>query len=341
MPTADIRAQITDRLDELFQRHRPVEAGEVAKFYESGRGYYPPEEAGPEQDAFAITLATTDGEVYSAGDHEVPFALQSISKVFAYGLALADRRRDEILTRVGVEPSGVAFNSLAFDTRHARPFNPMVNAGALVTTDLVRGATAERKFERLLGLMRVCAGTDDLEADELTYGREVRTADRNRGTAYLMRAEGMLDGDVEELLGVYLRQCSVKVTCDQLAVMAATLANGCVNPITGERALPRGRVRDLLSVMYTCGMYDAAGTWAYFVGVPAKSGVDGGILAVVPGKLGIAVYSPGLDEHGNSVRGVRVCEEISRRLGLHVFATEDEDAMVGVAAPDPEQMEAA
>lgn len=333
MATADTRARITNRLEELFERHRPLEQAAVDKFYESGRGYYPPEEAGAERDTFAITLATVDGAVYSAGDHEVSFPLHSVSKVFAYALALVDRRREEILARVGVEPSGDAFNSITFDERHHRPHNPMINAGALVTTDLVRGTTAERKFERLLGLMRVCAGTSALEADEVTYRRELRSADRNRATAYLMRAEGMLDGDVEELLGLYLRQCSVHVTCDQLAIMAATLANGCVNPITGDRALPRSRVRDLLSVMYTCGMYDAAGAWAYDVGVPAKSGVSGAVLAVVPGKFGIGVYSPGLDAHGNSVRGVRVCEEISRRLGVHVFATEGEDAVVGTADP--------
>ena len=147
-----------------------------------------------------------------------------------------------------------------------------------------------------------------------------------------MRAEGMLEGDVEELLALYLHQCSVRVTCEQLAVMGATLANAGVNPFTGERALPRKGVRDLLSVMYTCGMYDAAGQWAYEVGVPAKSGVSGGILAVVPGKLGIGV-SPGLDVYGNSVRGMGVCYEIATRLGVHVFASEDEDALIGSATP--------
>ena len=334
MPSSETRTQIAERLEELYQRHLPLEPGAVAQFYESGRGYYPPSEAGPEQDRFAVCLATVDGELFRAGEHDAAFPLQSISKVFAYALALADRRPDEVLARVGVEPSGDAFNSLVFDERHRRPHNPMVNAGALATTDLVSGTTAERKFERLLGLMRVFAGDAPLEADETTFRREVRTADRNRATAYLMRAEGMLVGDVEELLALYLRQCSVQVTCAQLAVMGATLANGCVCPFTGERALPRARVRDLLSVMYTCGMYDAAGAWAYDVGVPAKSGVGGGILAVVPGKFGIGVWSPGLDVYGNSVRGVRVCKEISARLGVHVFATDEEDAVLGHGAPD-------
>ena len=163
----------------------------------------------------------------------------------------------------------------------------------------------------------------------------MRTADRNRATAYLMRSQGMLEGDVEAILALYLQQCSVRVTCRDLAVMAATLANGCVNPLTGERVLPRERVRDVLSVLHTCGMYDAAGQWAYDVGVPAKSGVSGGILAVIPGKGGIGVFSPGLDAYGNSVRGVRVCYEMSERLGLHVFATEAEDAMLRVSTQAP------
>jgi glutaminase len=144
----------------------------------------------------------------------------------------------------------------------------------------------------------------------------------------------MVAGDVEGILGLYLQQCSVMVTCRDIAVMAATLANGGVNPLTGDRALPRAHVRDVLSVMYTCGMYDAAGQWAYEVGVPAKSGVSGGILAAIPEKVGLGVFSPGLDVYGNSVRGVRVCHEISERLGLHVFATEGEDALLGASRTD-------
>ena len=338
MPRSEIRTRVNRRLQELYERHLPTDDARLEQFYESGRGYYPPEEAGPERDRFAVCLATVDGELYEVGDHAFPFPLHSISKVFAYALALADHRREDVLARVGVEPSGDSFNSMVFDERGHRPHNPMINAGALVATDLVRGATAQRKVERLVDVMRTCAGDEGLSVDDATFRREMRTADRNRAMAYLMRSEGMLSGDVEELLSIYLRQCAVHVTCAQLARMGATLANGCVNPFTNERALPRSRVRDLLSVMYTCGMYDAAGAWAYDVGVPAKSGVSGGILAVVPGKLGLAVYSPGLDAYGNSVRGVRVCAEISARLGLHVFATEDEDAVLGPAPPEPEQL---
>lgn len=306
-----------------------MDEGPVARFYESGRGYYEPGEAGEERNLFGVAFATDTGDVHVAGDCDVPFPLQSLSKVFVYGLALEDRGRDEVLRHVGVEPSGDAYNSIVMDERNHRPHNPMVNAGALVTSDLVHGRDPDEQLERIVARLRVYANNDSLQVDEDIFEREMRTADRNRATAYLMRSQNMLRGDVETILALYLRQCSVKVTCRDLAVMAATLANGCVNPISGERALPCERVRDLLSVMYTCGMYDAAGQWAYEVGVPAKSGVSGGILAAVPGKMGLGVFSPGLDEYGNSVRGIRVCHDISERLGLHVFATEGEDELRG------------
>lgn len=333
MLTSEISDRVDYRLEELYERHLYLEESAVARYYESGRGYYGPELAGEERNRFAICLATTDGEIYEVGDYQKQFALQSLSKVLTYGLALSDHGRDEVLRHVGVEPSGDPFNSIVFDERKKRPHNPMVNAGALVTSDLVRGESSSEKIERLLEVFRKYAGNDSLEVDEDTFEAEINTADRNRAAAYLMRSQGMISGDVEEILSLYLKQCSVKVNCRDLAVMGATLANGCENPVTGERALPLRRVRELLSVMHTCGMYDAAGQWAFDVGVPAKSGVSGGILAVIPGKMGIGVFSPGLDSYGNSLRGVRVCEEISKRLGLHVFASEAEDALLG--APQP------
>jgi len=329
VPAPDVNANVDRRLAELYERQRAVDDEEVASFYVARRGYYAPSEAtAGERDAFGICLASIDGSVFSAGAAQTPFALQSISKVFVYALALADRGRDRVLERVGVEPSGDAFNSITFDERHHRPFNPMVNAGALVATDLVRGADRDEQLARILSMLRLFAANDDLEVDRATFQTELRHADRNRATAYLMRSQEMLAGDVEEVLALYLQQCSVLVTARDLAVMAATLANGCVNPVTGVRVLPADRVRDVLSVMHTCGMYDAAGQWAYDVGLPAKSGVSGGVLAVAPGKLGIGVWSPGLDAFGNSVRGVRVCEEISDRLGLHVFAPDTEDELL-------------
>jgi glutaminase len=328
VPTPADSQRVDERLENLYRSHLLVGEGGVASYYESGRGYYGPELAAEERGRFGICIVRTNGETHQAGDHDRPFALQSISKVFVYGLALADHGGDYVLKHVGVEPSGDAFNSIVFDERNNRPYNPMVNAGALVTTDLVRGKDPTEKFERILGTLQSYAGNRGLEADEQTFEAEMRTADRNRATGYLMRSQGMISGDVEEILALYLRQCSVRVTCLDLAAMAATLANGGVNPLTGERALPLRHVREVLSVLHTCGMYDAAGQWAFDVGVPAKSGVSGGILAVVPGKGGIGVFSPGLDAHGNSVRGIGVCREISERLGLHVFATEAEDALL-------------
>ncbi len=328
MPTPEISRRINEELAALHRRHLPITDDAVASYYTSGRGYYPPERSGAERDSFGIGLATVDGETYQVGDWDVPFALQSISKVFVYGMALTDHGREELLQRVGVEPSGDAFHSLVFDEHHNRPFNAMVNAGALRTTDSIRGASAGDKLERVLAVLRCYAANDGLVVDPHTFDAELRGADRNRGTAYLMRSHGMFDGDVEASIALYLQHCSVQVTCRDLAIMAATLANGGVNPITGRSALRRDVVRDVLSVMYTCGMYDFAGQWAYSIGVPAKSGVSGGLLVVVPGKAGIGVFSPGLDRFGNSVRGTRVCREVSERLGLHVFATESEDDLL-------------
>jgi glutaminase len=243
VPTPANSQHVDERLQELYRRHLLVGEDNVANYYESGRGYYEPELAAEERDRFSICIVRTDGEVLQVGDHDQPFALQSISKVFVYGLALADHRRDHVLKHVGVEPSGDAFNSIVFDERNNRPYNPMVNAGALVTTDLVRGKDSAEKFERILDTLRSYAGNERLEVAEQIFEAEMRTADRNRATAYLMRSNGMISGDVEGILALYLRQCSVQVTCQDLAVMAATLANGGVNPLTGERALPLRHVR--------------------------------------------------------------------------------------------------
>jgi len=312
-------------VQDLYRRHLQLPDADVDRVYDARRGYVPLAEAPSVRDLFGLSLETVEGEELGAGDTDFPFALQSISKVFAYALALADHGREGVLKRVGVEPSGEAFSSLVFDEHNNRPFNPMVNAGALAATSLIKGKSSSEKLDRILSLLRLFAGNETLTADEKTFEAELQSADRNRAIAYLMRSEGMLDGDVEATLELYLHQCSVHVTSRDLARMGATLANGGVNPLTGQRALPGPMVRDVLTVMYTCGMYDFAGEWAFSVGVPAKSGVSGGVLVVVPGKGGVGLFSPGLDRFGNSVRGTRVCQELSLRLGAHLFATPDED----------------
>lgn len=333
MTSAATGRRIDGRLRELHARiaDEPLPGDE--RYYVSGRGYLAAGQVGAERDHFAISVATIDGEHFDVGDRTVAFPLHSVSKVFTYALALADHGPDRVLERVGVEPSGDPFNALRVDERTMRPYNPMVNAGALVTNDLLVGTDPDQRLARALQMLRDCAGDQRLAVDPVTLDAEVAHADRNRGAAYLMRSVGMLHGQVDDILRLYLAQCSVHVTTASLATMGATLANGGRNPITGTRILPRRLVRDVLSVMHTCGMYDYAGYWAFEVGIPAKSGVGGAILAVIPGKLGIGVYSPGLDGHGNSVRGIRVCRELSERLGLHVFATPDEDALLTTASP--------
>jgi glutaminase len=279
----------------------------VSRYYESGRGYIAPECAGNAREQFAISIAGVGGEVHRAGDHQLAFPLHSISKVFAYAQALEDHGREAVLRRVGVEPSGDAYNSITFDEHNRRPHNPMVNAGALATSELIQGRDMHEKLERVLRLIRGLAGNEQLAVDEDVFSREADTADRNRATAYLMRSDGMLSGDVEATLALYLRQCAIKVTCADLAMIATTLANGGRNPLTGQPVLSPRVNRDVLSVMLTCGMFDFAGEWTYQVGFPAKSGVSGGIIAAIPGKLGIGVFSLGLDRFGNRVRGARVC----------------------------------
>ena len=303
-------AAVQSFLESLHEACRELRGGKVAD--------YIPELAKVDPNLFGICLVTADGQVFEVGDAAHLFTIQSISKVFVQGLALEDHGRDYVLARVGVEPTGDAFNAIILDEASKRPYNPMVNAGAIATTSLIRGDGPTERLNRLLEMFRRYVG-HDIVVDVATYVSEWATGDRNRAMAYLMRHFKMVDWNIEEALDLYFQQCSVMVSCRDLAVMAATLANQGVNPITGDRAVEAGYIRDILSVMYTCGMYNFAGEWAYRVGLPAKSGVCGGIIAVVPDQLGIAVFSPPLDERGNSVRGVRVCEAISQEFGLHLF----------------------
>ncbi|MFO1071829.1 MAG: glutaminase A [Geminicoccaceae bacterium] len=297
-------------LDELYDRYRDLDDGRLAS--------YIPELAAVDPDRFAISLVTADGFAYDTGDREARFTIQSVSKAIVYGLALEDWGHDEVLRRIGVEPSGDPFNSISFDEANNRPYNPMVNAGAIAATSLIRGRDLAERQARLLATFERCVGRP-LAIDEGVYRSELATGHRNRAIAYLELNAGMIEGDVEAHLDLYFWQCAILVTAHDLAVTAATLANGGLNPITGERALKAENVRDVLSVMTSCGMYDFAGEWQLSVGLAAKSGVGGGIIAVEPGELGIGVFSPLLDESGTSCRGVRVCRDLSQQLGLHML----------------------
>ncbi|WP_016952851.1 glutaminase A [Anabaena sp. PCC 7108] len=297
-------------LKDLHSQYKSLQEGVVAN--------YIPELAKVNPNLFSICIVTVDGQIYEVGDYQQLFTIQSISKVFVYGQALEDHGRDYILTRVGVEPTGEAFNAIILDEQSKRPYNPMVNAGAIATTSLIKGSGPTERLNRLLDMYRRYIGRD-VFVDISVFTSERSTGHRNRATAHLMLNFGMIDQNIEEALDLYFQQCSVMVNCRDLAVMAATLANKGINPITKEKAVDNRYVKDILSVMYTCGMYNFAGEWAYNVGIPAKSGVCGGIIAVVPNQMGIGVFSPLLDFRGNSVRGVKVCEQLSQRLGLHLF----------------------
>jgi glutaminase len=236
------------------------------------------------------------------------------------GYALQHYGRDYVLRHVGVEPTGEAFNSIVLDEVANRPFNPMINTGAIAVAALMPGNTAEERIATMLDLFSNLAGRR-LEIDQSVLQSEQATGhrNRNRAIAYMMLNTGMIERDPIEALDLYFRQCSITISCRDLAMMAATLANDGVNPLTGVTVLDPQYVRDVLSVMNSCGMYNYAGQWSYEVGMPAKSGVSGCIMAVIPGQVGIGVYSPPLDAQGNSVRGIRVCQDISNEFELHAF----------------------
>lgn len=298
-------------INDLHNRYRTLDEGHLAS--------YIPELTKANPDWFGISIVTTDGQIFEVGDTQQNFTIQSISKVFAYGLALEDHGRKELLEVVGVEPTGDPFNSLIrLDEDSKRPFNPMINAGAIATTSLIKGTDPTDKLNRLLAMFERYLG-QEVVIDMPTFMSERSTGHRNRAMAHLMLNFGMIDHDIDAALDLYFQQCAVMVSCQNLAMMAATIANEGIQPVTQTRSLAASYVKDLLSVMYTCGMYNRAGEWAYRVGIPAKSGVSGGIIAVVPGKAGIATFSPLIDKNGNSVRGLQVFEELSREYGLHLF----------------------
>jgi glutaminase len=297
-------------LSELHERLSRLSDGRVAD--------YIPELSKADPRWFGIAIATVDGKTFAAGDTGVPFTIQSVSKPFAYGYALREHGTAAVLRKVGVEPTGEAFNSIVLDEVHNRPFNPMVNAGAIAVAELYKGASPEERRSEMMRVFAQFAGRK-LDLDETVYRSEDETGHRNRAIAYMMLNSGMIERDPRDVLDLYFRQCSIRVTALDLALMAATLANDGVQPITGEPVLGVDEVRDVLTVMSSCGMYNYAGQWAFEVGIPAKSGVSGAIVGVIPGQIGIGIFSPPLDEYGNSVRGVTACKEISRAFGLHVF----------------------
>jgi glutaminase len=311
-PADPITSPISQWLKELHAKYKDAADGALAS--------YIPELTRANPMHFGVALTTPDGQTYEVGDSDVLFTIQSISKPLVYGLALEDHGVSEVLRKVGVEPTGEAFNSIVMDEANNRPFNPMVNAGAIATTSLIKGTGTQERFARILGMFSRYAGRQ-LTIDQAVFQSERATGNRNRAIAYLQLNSGMITEPVSEHLDLYFMQCSILISARDLAMMAATLANNGVNPVTGERAIAAEHVKTVLSVMASCGMYDYSGEWVYRVGLPAKSGVGGGIVAVLPGEFGFGVFSPLLDAHGNSYRGIEVCKELSQRFHLHVYDT--------------------
>ena len=297
-------------LVDLHARYRDYDEGKPAD--------YIPELGKANPKDFGIVIATTDGRIYEIGETKKEFTIQSISKPFTYALALKLLSDEYMETKVGVEPSGDAFNAISLHPDTGIPRNPMINAGAIATTAQVMAHDPERAETLLLDFYSDMAGRA-LQVNESVFRSERDTGHRNRAIGHLLRNFDIINTNPEPGLQLYFRQCSVSVTCRDLAVMAATLACQGRNPLTGTDVIDPAITTNVLAVMGSCGMYDYTGQWLYNVGMPAKSGVGGGVLAVVPGRLGLAVYSPPLDSYGNSSRGIAVCEEISERLQLHLF----------------------
>lgn len=276
--------------------------------------------ADADPDLCAVALALPDGEVRSSAQGDVAFSLQSAVKPFLFALALLDTD-GEALDRVGIEPTGEAFDAIKLESGTGRPPNPMVNAGALLTASLVEGTDPDARAARIARGLASFAGRD-LDVDEEIAHNEHLLGDRNHALAHLMRAEGTMAVGADDAVSVYARACATLVDAETLALMGATLACGGVNPRTGERAVPTRVARDVVSVMATCGVYDGSGRWMRAVGIPAKSSVSGAIVLAAPGRLGAAVISPPLDSQGTSVRGRHASEALSEALGIHSFDVE-------------------
>jgi glutaminase len=306
-------AMIEQLLAEAHERYRRVEDGTVAD--------YIPALAAARPDLFAISMVGVDGSVHSIGDVAQEFSIQSISKPFVFALVCQALGGGEARRKIGVNSTGLPFNSvMAIELNRDRTMNPMVNAGAIATTSLAPGLTADDKWQFLRNGLSRLAGRE-LNIDTAVYESEAATNDRNRGIARLLHGYQRIYFDPDEATDIYTRQCSLNVTVTDLAVMGATLADGGVNPITGETVIDAGRCRQVLAVMTTAGLYEQSGDWLYEVGLPGKSGVSGGLVTIAPGKGGLGTYAPKLDSAGNSVKGQLVTRFLSDRLGLNLFAS--------------------
>ena len=272
-------------------------------------------------DHLGIAVTTLDGREYLAGDWEVKYTMQSISKVISLMLAIMDKGSRNVFTKVGMEPTGDGFNSIVnLEVKKLnKPYNPMINAGAIVISSLIEGKTVDEKIKRIVTFTQKITDNKSIKVNEEVYQSEQETGDRNRALAYFMKSNRILTGSVEESLEVYFKQCSIEVNSRDISRIGAMLANDGILPWTGERIISRETARIVKTIMVTCGMYDESGEFAVHIGIPAKSGVGGGIMAAVPRRMGIGVFGPSLDDKGNSIAGIKMLQELSKELDLSIF----------------------
>jgi len=304
-------AQLQAAVDKAYESYKDVKEGANAN-------YIPILDEVP-SDLFAVVIATKEGELFVAGDADYRFSIQSVSKPFTAALIMAQQGPAAVKENIGVEPTGLPFNSkAAIELYEDRAVNPLVNAGAIAAVSLVQAESEAERWERILDNIEGFAGSD-LPVLEDVYKSEYETAWGNRAIANNLYNYGRLYAEPEESLRVYTRQCSIGINTRDLAIMGATLANGGTNPLTGRQLLPAAHVPELLAIMATAGFYDESGEWMYSAGLPSKTGVGGGIVSVVPGQFAIAAFSPRLNEAGNSIKAMRAIRQIAGDLGLGLF----------------------
>lgn len=292
--------------------HRDLSRGRVAD--------YIPELGKADPGQLGLCVKTIDGQTVECGDVEQRFTMQSICKVVSLAAALQSVGEEKVFAHVSMEPSGDAFNSIIkLDTVSNRPFNPMINAGAISVVSLL---TQRFSFRQLLELVRKLCQDDQISVDEAVYQSETATGNRNRAIGYILKSKGVLEGDVSKAMALYFQLCSLSINTRSLAGLGLVLANGGVEPSSGVRYLDEQVVRTVKTLMLTCGMYDGSGEFAVHVGIPSKSGVGGGIMSCVQGRMGIGTYGPALDDKGNSVGGRHMLEYLSRRLHLHILESQ-------------------
>jgi glutaminase len=269
----------------------------------------------------SIAIHYPDGQCISAGDIEKKITLQSITKVISLALVLMDRKPNEVFERVGMEPTGDPFHSIAKleAMAPAKPLNPMINAGALVVTHMIKGNSVEERFQRLLSFIQEMANDSTISYCKEVARSEFETAYLNRALCYFLKQHKVINEDVEQLMDLYTKQCAIEMNCLDLARIGVVFALDGIDPLSGKQIFPKDVARICKTFMVTCGMYNASGEFAIKIGIPAKSGVSGGIMGAVPGKFGIGIFGPSLDEKGNSIAGIKLLELLSENYSLSMF----------------------